>query len=157
MVAAAVVACLLLWPGQKANETASTPFWIERNLDEIAPRSGASSQATLQQGLRAYEHHDAARAVELLEKAAGEEGMDEIRRLYLASALLHVGRADESIRLLDELEPMTLPPPWRGDALWTLHAALLQNGRSTAADSLLEQMADIPGKTGQRARELRMH
>jgi hypothetical protein len=155
LVAAAALVFFFLWQGRQSAQAPFGVFWIDRNLEELVTRSGGGPSAGLQEGLRAYARHDAQRAAELLERAQVGQGLDEIRRLYLASALLHLGRVDQSIGLLRELEPMTLPSPWRDDALWTLHAALIQGGQTVAADSLLAEMAHLPGKTGQRAKRLR--
>ncbi len=155
LIAAAALVLFFLWQGRQSAEGPPGDFWIERNFEELVTRSGEAPVDLLQEGLRAYARHDAQRAADLLGRAQAGKGLDEIRRLYLASALLHLARVDESISLLRKLEPMTLPAPWRDDALWTLHAALTRGGYAVAADSLLAEMARLPGMTGQRARLLR--
>ena len=154
--AAAVVVVLTRLPGGVAPQETS-PYWIPATTDVRVLRDarGDDADSSFWAGLEAYESHDPDRARALLEGAHATGGMEELRRLYLASSLLNTARVEESLRLLQTLPSYALPMPWRQDARWMTYQALERLHRGAEADSLLGVMAAWPGHVGDLARAAR--
>lgn len=85
--------------------------WIA--APELVTLRSDSVDPQLLDGLRAYDRQDAGETVRLLESAHVSGPYESIRRIYLASAYLHIGRPEDARTALDGVPMETLPPEWR--------------------------------------------
>lgn len=129
-------------------------YWIPLQFDESALRSADSVATGSSDAFRAYEAHDANRAIELIEQSPStdDEMVSSLRRLVLASALVNDSRPTEAIDELAKLEIFSLPVRWREQAQWVEYLALRDAGRAEEARSRLEKLAEYEGDIGDRAR-----
>jgi hypothetical protein len=104
-------------------------------------------------GLEAYAQEDLDRATSLLKKAEAGE-LENVRRVYLGSALALEGRYPDAVEVLQTVPFEVVPEEWRHEAQWTLYVSLKRTGREASADSLLRILAERPGEVGGRARRL---
>jgi hypothetical protein len=156
LAAAAVIVVLLSWPGRMPPDREAT-WWIPVESQVLHNRSAArAADSSFTAGLRAYARRDAEAAVPLLEHALTNAGWEDLRRVYLASALVHASRGDAALGILQTLDVQTLPQPWRDRAQWVRFQALQDTGRHTEADSLLRSLVDATSEVGALARE-RLH
>jgi hypothetical protein len=155
LAAAAVVVAVLSWPGRMTHDSGQT-WWIPVESQVLHNRSAAArADSSFAAGLRAYAQRDAANAIPLLEAARAQDGWEDLRRVYLASALVHTSQGDAALGILQRLDVQTLPQPWRDRAQWVRFQALQITGRHTEADSLLHALIDATGEVGAMARERR--
>jgi hypothetical protein len=146
---------VLSWPGGVTHHSAQT-WWIPVESQVLHSRSAtAPADSSFAAGLRAYAERDAAAAIALLEAARTQEGWEDLRRVYLASALVHASQGDTALGILQGLDVQTLPQPWRDRAQWVRFQALQATGRHAEADSLLHGLIDATGEVGAMARERR--
>lgn len=103
-------------------------------------------------GFDAYARGDLDEAARLLDAYSDSEQTDLTRRIYLGNCLVRLGRGAEAARTLEGLPLESLPEPWRGEARWTLYAALTLDGQMARADSLLATLAGETGPVAERAR-----
>jgi len=115
--AVVVIAVTTMRPGRNEG---SQEYWIQIPWQATVSRGEADAEA-LQAGIEAYESRDLEHAIELLEPLRLQNGQEDLRRLYLASALLLSGQAQRGRRMLEELNVETLPRPWREEAERLLH------------------------------------
>jgi hypothetical protein len=149
--AAAAVAVLFL----RAGDTSDLPaYWIPADRELLTLRSDAGGDDAIHEGVRAYAARDAERAIELLGGTQVSGGLEDARRIYLASALTRAGRHRQALATLAGLDLATMPVPWRGDALWIQAEALLATGQRERADSLHTLLQREPGSAGDLARSL---
>jgi len=129
--------------------------WIEVDPRMVTLRGGDSAaiDPRFQRGIDAYRRRAAAAATRLLAASRVGEGYDDLRRLYLASAWVAVGDDHTALETIRQLEPATLPPPWRDEAAWVELQALEGLGRHAEADSLRGVLATHPGEIGDLARK----
>lgn len=156
-VAAAVVIALathLVGPSPSDAED----YWLP-TPDEpitIAPDPGPPTE--LQMAIEAYEEHDPARALALLENTRApqrDEETEMLRRLYQASALVNDDRASEAKQILDDLNISNLQEPWRGRANWVRYLTLRNTDQTVGAEEILQRLASEPGEIGEMARQER--
>ncbi len=130
---------------------------------DLPPLPGVPGQTTfrdaariagphLAEGLAAYEEGEYDRAVALLSASPVQGPWETMRRIYLASALAMTGRYREAADHLRTVPRADLPDTWDAEARWTLYVALRESSQETAADSLLDVLANEPGSVGERAR-----
>lgn len=143
------------WPGRA--DRSPEPTWLPQATRDGHPRDGADSPAEslIVEGVRAYERRDLAAADRLLRTPIPASTNDYVRRLYLASTLVALGRDAEAIPLLDETIAEQLPQPWDGEWAWTLYVAFERQGLHARADSLFERLVLRDDAVGDRARALR--
>lgn len=155
LAAALVVVLLRTIPGKERGPV-PRPYWMSTSgdLQRLRSAHGSDADSLFWQGLAAYESHDAGRAVKLLTDAQATGGLNDLRRLYLASALVNRGEARAALDLLEALRIEQLPMPWRDDARWMKYQSLVQLRRSAEARQLLDQLAEQPGRVGGMARRL---
>lgn len=132
-------------------------FWIPATGEILKLRGAHSTDAdsTFWLGLNAYERHDVRTATARLKDAKASGGMEDLRRLHLASLLVNSGQGREAMDILTALEIEFLPLPWREDAGWIEYLALVELGQYGEADRRLAEMATWPGRIGQMARAVR--
>ena len=152
-LAAAALAVVVLWPREVIPPPAVHP-WLPGPGSESRLRDpGASASALdLEAGIEAYEQRDLGAAIRLLSQSEATGQDENLRRIYLADAMLRAGRPADAVDLLRPVPSLTLPEPWGPESQWTLSLALLQTGRTAEADSVLRQLAVEPGEIGERAR-----
>ncbi len=151
--AAALVALFFLRP-HAPSRPEEAARWIAVDRDLVLTRGDANGADSLfRAGLEAYERHDAAAAARLLAASHATGGEEDLRRLYLASALVTASRPAEALAVLDDLRPASLPEPWRSEGLWVRYLALDRAGRRDEAAAELRELADAPGAIGSMARE----
>jgi len=152
LAAGLVLAVLLTWrTGLRHGE--STAYWLPVETDGLQPRSESHGDTGFDTALQAYQQHDTQRALPLLQATLPDEGRDLLRRIYLASALVHTGSADQGLQVLQDLDVETLPQPWRDRCLWIQIDALEAVGRMQEAQVLMRQLADSPGEFRALARQ----
>jgi hypothetical protein len=91
-------------------------------------------------------------AVDLLRSAKAQDGLEDLRRLYLAGALYSSGKPMDAASTLESLDVDTLPQPWKDEARWLLILSLEAAGSRDAALPILERLARTEGEFGARAR-----
>ncbi len=133
------------------------PYWIPATgeLHQLRGAHSWDADSTFWQGLDAYEAHNTGRAAELLQDAKTTGGLEDLRRLYLASSLINAGQGQHALQLFDELKIEDLPAPWRADAYWMKFQVLAGLNRSAEAEKLLDEMVAWPGRVGDLARTAR--
>lgn len=153
-LAAGLLIFFLARPSDVPPRADLAPYWIPATGELLKLRSAHPSDADslFWAGLGAYERHDTAHALALLEASRAGGGLDDLRALHLASLLINAGRAGETLKLLKELEIDTLPMPWREDASWMEYLALIRLRRTDEAAARLKLMATWPGRVGDLAR-----
>lgn len=157
VVAAAAAAVVLLLP---KGPGAPPEYWLPAARESIDIRSlPDSGEEQLTDGLAAYDARRLDAALAALATARVSGPFEDIRRIYLASALAIDGRPDEALPVLDGVEVDALPQPWRSQAHWIRALALDASGREEDAVVLLEMLAagdgDLAGRAAARLRELR--
>lgn len=149
----AVAAVLLLFLRSDEPRPADTAsYWIPADREVVRLRAGIRLDEGIEAGLRAYRERDTTTAIARLQDARTDGAYDVLRRIYLGSALLNDGRADEAAAALGDLSMFTIPEPWRSDARWILALALLESGREDQARTPLEALASGDGPLAERAR-----
>ena len=145
---------MLRLPLQPVTRPPEAVAWLPRPELGALTRGGDSNGAdtALIAGLAAYELHDLLGARELLESSRATGVMEQVRRVYLANTLLHLGAVNPALEQLQSLDYTELPEPWRSESRWALGSALARTGNTRQADSLLRQLATEPGPIGARAR-----
>lgn len=137
IAAAAVLAVVLIGPALlNRGHATREPFpWL--TTGEGALRRDAASDPHLQAGLEAYARHDLVAARRELEAAHARGIPDAARRLYLGSTLVAQGESERAIPMLvDVLNGIDVPEPWRTEGWHTLARAYRDAGRIAQADSL---------------------
>jgi hypothetical protein len=104
------------------------------------------------EGLDAYRNHDAKSARRLLATARVTGPMEQVRRIYLGSAELQLGRPDDALETLRSVDVSSVPEPWRGETLRGLALAHAALGHASAADSVWRILSSRPGELGEEAR-----
>ena len=118
-------------------------------IDPGAPTAADAARAD--EAVDAYRRGDDARVVSLLGDAPIASRYEPLN-LLLASALIAKGKPADAIAVLERLDTLTLPQPWRDRGRWLLYVALRREGRGVAAAPILEELAASPGEIGDRAR-----
>ena len=155
--AVAIAAALLITFVTRPVSHAPAGAWLPPAGQGLDPRTrgGGAEGADVWKGIAAYEAHDLTRALPLLSKArSADPGLDEMRRVYLASAYLLGDRPREAVESLEGLDLDRLPHPWRGEAWWVEADALARMGRKEDARRALQRTALEKGAAGDRARTL---
>ena len=133
---------------------ASDFAWLPDAEPTVLQRDSIPSPADerLIEGLRAYHEHDARRARTLLAGARASGPLEAVRRVYLGSSELQLGRAGDALRTLGAVDLRELPEPWRSETEWTIALANDATGRRTLADSLWRVLSSRTGPVAERAR-----
>jgi len=157
-VAAAAVALAFALHLVGPSPSDAEDYWLPalEEAIETSPQPGPPTQ--LQMALEAYEDHDPARALALLENTNApqpDEQKETLKRLYQASALVNENRAGEAQQILDDLDISSLQEPWRGRAHWVRYLTLRKNHQDNVADEILESLLQDPGEIGEMARQER--
>jgi hypothetical protein len=157
IVAAAAVALIaVILPRTWTARSESIPdYWLPLDRGEITLLRAPSSPDALGEmhlGLQAYERHDAAASLALLERASVPESYRALRDLFRSSALLHVGRPEDARLVLEDMRIHAMPEPWRDRAQWLLYLALRATGERERAEELRIGLASMPGEIGDLAR-----
>lgn len=149
--AASLFLMLWLWP----HDDPGTSRWLPSPSAVLQVRSGAADAEPpdLAAGLRAYDARDLEEAISTLSLAEGTGPLEDVRRVYLGSALVRTGRNDEAVAVLSGVATRTLPDPWGSESRWNLYLALAGCGRAASADSLLGELAREQTTIGRRARQ----
>jgi hypothetical protein len=154
IAAAAAVLAMIVVPSLRGprDSTPSRPYWMPVDGDLLALRSsGDPNLDDLGSALDAYRAGDAANAARLLEAVTVETELDELRRIYLASALVLSGQPARAAEVLAGIDLDTVPMPWRDRAWFTLHKAYAALGRRDEARAIAGRLRDSP-EVGDRVR-----
>lgn len=157
VVALSLIVLLLPRGGDK--EGSLRADWLLPMANDIRLREvgGIREDTLLANGLQAYERRETERAVELLSRAVAAGSLEVVRKMYLASALVHLGRHGEALPILESLRIERLPEPWSSEVAWTFYLALRAQKQRARADSVLHGLAESPGEIGERARRALPH
>jgi hypothetical protein len=157
--AAAVIAALMLIPMRMGGPGIPAPTKLPPLTRDVLPRSVLSTDQndTLLRGLDAYARDDFASAVDALREVEATGPVDALRRVYLASALVHEGQCKEAIEILDGVPLDAVPDPWSAESKWTQYVALTECGRQADAEKVLRELSRHPGEPGERARAIIEH
>ncbi len=130
--------------------------WLPSASETLALRDDADRTrgTELKAALSAYDRRDLTAAIRGLSAAETSGSMNNLRLVFLGSALARAGDFSKAVQVLESVPLSTLPDPWYTESYWTLLVALHRSGNRTAADSLLHALADQPGEVGGRARRL---
>ncbi len=120
----------------------------------LRAREEAADLPRLEQAIEHYGRGDWRETTRLLETPFADPRFEPLRRLYLASALLELGRNDEARAVLDQIGSKPLPEPyadWRDWARWRTSPEAMDAGR---ADSVVRALAGRPGPLQGKAQAL---
>jgi hypothetical protein len=120
----------------------------------LRQRSGEATDSLILAGVAAYSRGDFVAATRLLDRPHPDGGMDRLRRVYLAGALLELRREPEAFVVLDGTRAVDLPEPWREESEWMRVVVWHRLGLRASADSLARQLATGSGPVAERARRL---
>lgn len=152
--AAAVLAmaALLVWYPSPHSRPDLPAFWIPAGRELLSLRDQGAIDSRFRDGIDAYDRRALDVAIPLLEQADVGDTYDVLRRIYLASSLGLAGRYPESLFLIDSLKDHPLPKPWHDEARWIRCIALFGSDREEPARELLEELEELRGDIGERAR-----
>jgi hypothetical protein len=155
IAAAAVVVFLATYLFQPSTSDA-VDYWMPTPLRDVS-MDMPGPPTPLSMAMDAYEEHDPARALALLENVGQDRNETDamLRRLYQASALVNDDRPEEARQILDDLDVTRLPEPWRGRAGWVQYITLRKTAEDSRADQVLEELTQEPGEIGEMARKER--
>ena len=143
--AAAALAVVLGLPRLLPPHEPAPMHWLPAPGSGLTLRDGGSDPH-LTTGLEAYGRRDLATARKELEVAQVSGGNETARRLYLSNTLLALDETESALTLLQSIDLLTLPAPWREEALWSLQLAYRRTGQERRADSLRRELASpLPG------------
>jgi len=153
--AAAIAVVVAVVLGRRPPSSDDLIYWIPPGREMILVRSGDDNASTheLLAGIHAYEARHLGEAIRILRAAPAADVEDDLRRLYLASALVLDKKHAEALEALGDLDPRTLPQPWRDEIQWVHYIALTGTHQESAARELLDRLAERPGAIGDLARE----
>lgn len=109
---AAGVAFALLLP--KLTGTSEESVWLP--VEEAPALRSEGVSAALEAGVEAYRSRDADAAIAALERAREEGRLELIGRVLLASAYEIRGDPTRALTLLEEIDLLSIPQPWRDRA-----------------------------------------
>ena len=92
---------------------------------------------SVRDGVEAYARRDYAEAADHLRGGDAKDPSDDLRRIYLGSALAFLGRDREAAAILDSVDPDRIPEPWKSEVMWSLASVQLALGNVARADSLV--------------------
>jgi len=152
VIAAALVAAIALGTFRVVEHRDRMPeYWIpvigETNVLRGTEQRGVAD------ALRSYRDRDAATAIKDLQELqppAGDNTSSTLRDLYLASALINAGRANEGLEILDRNDIQSMPTPWRYEAEWVKYIGLRRADRDDEARAWLEKLSTEPGPNSAR-------
>jgi hypothetical protein len=160
-VVVAAVVTLVFAPRLTRSPSGDGPvYWMpaEPQLATLRTRDSNDSSddvRTLSVAIEAYERHDAAETIRLLESisiALPYEEYDVIALLYLASARVNTGDFEGATTAIDGVLLGYMPYRWRQQGRWVLYLAHEGLGRSEEALQYLEPLLEDTGELGERAR-----
>lgn len=164
LLAAAAVLVAVLWgtnarrsspgPSPRGEQMAELVTWLPEPEPTVFQRDATREAADprIVQGLAAYRDRDARTARRLLSAARANGPLEQVRRIYLGSALLHLGQEHDALETLRAIELAQVPEPWKSETQWLLALAHGETGNTAKADSLYRLLAARPGEIGERAR-----
>ena len=120
----------------------------------LRAREQTADLPRLEQAIARYGSGDWVTAARLLDTPFADTRLEPLRQLYLASALLELGRTDEARRVLEPVATTPLPEPyadWREWARWRTSSEAMDAGR---ADSVVRALAGRPGPLQGKAQAL---
>lgn len=128
--------------------------WLPSAAETLNLRNNPDQEefVALSAALRAYDRRDLPAAIQALSAVHAIGAMDNLRLVFLGSALTQAGDYPRAVRILRSCSLDELPEPWRGEGGWTLLVALRLAGYDGAADSLARVLAKQEGTIGVRAR-----
>jgi hypothetical protein len=106
-------------------------------------------------GLKAYDAGDLASAEILFESTTAEGVAEWVRRVYLGSVLVLRAEYARAAEVLESVDLTRVPEPWTRETRWNLYLALRGSGRHEEATRVLDEMTELPGALGDRARQHR--
>lgn len=152
---AAAAALILVFLPRGGVPGAGDQYWIPVPSDVAVRRSpeGTAGDPRFGDALAAYKRHDAVAAANLLAglRTSGDAG--GLVGLLGASVLYNTGHFEAAADSLAALDPLTLPQPWKDQAMWILGSALSASGKRDAARPWFERLAEGDGELAGRARE----
>ena len=157
-VAAAVVTIALATHLFGPSPSDAEDYWLPAPNQVIVPAPESGPPTHMQMAIEAYEDHDPARALALLENVGmphRNEETEMLRRLYQASALVNDDRPREAQQILDDLDISQMTEPWRARANWVQYLMLRKSDQISRADHVLKELLDEPGEIGEMARRER--
>lgn len=90
--------------------------------------------------------------MDILQLAEVTGQRENLRRIYLGSALARQGAYDGAVEILEPVPFHAVPDPWAGEGRWTLYVAYAASGQASEAEALLNELSREPGPFGDRAR-----
>jgi hypothetical protein len=155
--AAAAVILIIVVPGLQRSPIPASLRPVPGVGEQIHLRSEpeVAADASFDRGIDAYARNDLQAAVELLRKADVTGQPENLRRIYLGSALARLGDFEGAVEILEPVPFHTVPDPWGGEGRWTLYVAYAATGLASEAEALLNELSREPGPFGDRAREAR--
>ncbi|MFT5315135.1 MAG: hypothetical protein ACI9UK_000967 [Candidatus Krumholzibacteriia bacterium] len=91
----------------------SPQYWLPFDNVLLSQRSQAENVGGLSTGIERYSAGDLLAAVAALKSADVQGANKDLRDIYLASAMINLGRTDEAFKILTSMDLESLPSPWR--------------------------------------------
>jgi tetratricopeptide (TPR) repeat protein len=131
--AAVILLCLLpLLPGR-----GPSPYWIPvESHGALRSTDGNFVSA----GLSSYAAHDLPAALRSLEAARASGQLDRMGTILLASCYQLDGQPERAAEILDEVDWLLIPEPWRDYARYVYVLVLQDTGRDDEAQEVLEEL-----------------
>ena len=137
----------------RATQVPIPEYWIPSGSHGLDFDGSAPWMDKLRRGIAAYEENDLPGAIELFERAAARGSYDQLRNVYLASALTLSEEYTKALDVFATMKMPRLPPSMRPRARWIRHIALTGAGRHDEAVVILKDLADRDNRIGALARE----
>jgi hypothetical protein len=156
-VVAAAAAAILLVPLSGTRPTIPLqPMPEDLEFTSLRDPGAATVGPDLARGFRAYARREFVSAAAILRRSRAEGAAQDLRLLYLGSALAFSGKSAEAVRVLSPLDPERIPDPWRSELAWTLFSARIAAGERVRIDSILPTLAAMSASDSSRAAAVRL-
>lgn len=151
---AAVIAALIFLNIHRDYNQEALEYWIPDDRAILTPRSGSgNTDQMFWNGISAYNARDLDSAVKFLRISNARNSYDNLRDIYLASALSLRGKYKEALRIITSINLTHMPEPWRSETGWIRYIALSKTNRNEEAQKILDQLAELENDIGVQARE----
>ncbi|MEQ1833088.1 MAG: hypothetical protein ABL977_08520 [Candidatus Eisenbacteria bacterium] len=161
LAAAALILVVIIPMGRWRHDARLSPITAQLHAlpvaGEVRVTRGESTSAdavALARGLEAYDQGDYGSAIRILRTTQSTPAAEQLRRIYLGSALALDGRLGAAEKELAAIPDRAVPEPWNSEVRWTWCMAKWGSGDVAAADSALRFWSQQRGPLAARANRL---